>query len=51
MSVFPRIRTDSFGLIHSECRKIQTVKTPNMDTFHAVLINADLGHSTSRANK
>ena len=36
-SVFSCIRTVYENIrIHSECGKIRTRKTPNMDTFHAV---------------
>ena len=34
--------------IQSECVKIQTRKTPNMDTFHAVLISGGIFASCSK---
>ena len=42
VSIFPHLDW-IFLRIQSECRKIQTRKTPNTDTFHAVLCTLNFG--------
>ena len=48
---FPKfgLNTEGYGVsfrIQSECGKIQTSKTPNTDTFHAVIFNVIIKTST-----
>ena len=56
MSVFSRIWTEYEEIslrIQSECGRIQTRKTPNTDTFHAVLMSRfpnEIIFNTFRAN-
>ena len=48
---FPKfgLNTERYGVsfrIQSKCGKIQTSKTPNTDTFHAVIFNVIIKTST-----